>query len=58
MPTQSSTSTTAPAKVQAPPRKRVRKRGAKWPLWKTYLFIIVFCTLAWTGIFAVIFAAI
>jgi len=30
----------------------------KWPLWKTYLFVLGFCTTAWAAIFMVIFAAI
>ncbi|WP_158587751.1 hypothetical protein [Henriciella mobilis] len=58
MPTPTSTSTPSSATVHAPARKRERRRAEKWPLWKTYLFILVFCTLAWGAIFLVIFTAI
>lgn len=28
---------------------------AKWPLWKTYLFIVTFCSAAWAAILTAAF---
>ncbi len=53
MSTQSTTSTNTNGRAGS--RDEVVRADAKWPLWKTFAFIIVFCSIAWTAIFLFIF---
>ncbi|WP_300394504.1 hypothetical protein [Henriciella sp.] len=59
MPMHSSTSTGTRIDLRSTDQVwRADVHEEKWPLWKTYLFVLGFCTTAWAAIFMVIFAAI
>lgn len=48
-------STTSSAKQTTREPVRANRATGKWPLWKTYSFILVFCSIAWAAIIMLLF---